>query len=136
MTPWSSGEPVPQVVDAPGDGVPEVSVVIPVHNEAENVEPLYESLRRALEELGRTYEIVVVDDGSRDNTYPRLTRLAADDPNLRLVELRSSSISSSPPPPLTSGGRSSRAGSWRPGSRTSTSRTATARPGAAADSFP
>jgi glycosyltransferase involved in cell wall biosynthesis len=87
-TPWSSGEPVPQAVDEPGTGAPHVSVVIPVHNEAENVEPLYESLHRSLEALGRTYEIVVVDDGSRDDTYARLARIAAEDPHLRLVQLR------------------------------------------------
>ena len=66
----------------------EVSVVIPVHNEQDNVEPLYESLIRSLEELGRTYEVVVVDDGSRDETYARLAALAAGDPRLRLVQLR------------------------------------------------
>jgi glycosyltransferase involved in cell wall biosynthesis len=86
--PWSSGEPRPAIVEARDEGAPEVSVVIPVHNEAENVDRLYEALHRSLEELGRTYEIVVVDDGSRDDTYARLAPLAADDPHLRLVQLR------------------------------------------------
>jgi glycosyltransferase involved in cell wall biosynthesis len=70
------------------EDAPEVSVVIPVHNEEENVEPLYEALRRSLDELGRTYEVVVVDDGSRDSTYERLAALAAEDPHLKLVKLR------------------------------------------------
>jgi len=68
--------------------MPDLSVVIPVHDEQENVEPLYAALHASLEELGRTYEIVVVDDGSRDETYVRLTRLAAQDPRLKLVKLR------------------------------------------------
>jgi glycosyltransferase involved in cell wall biosynthesis len=86
--PWSSGEPLRPVAERePGDRI-EVSVVIPMHNEEENVEPLYEALHGALEQLGRTYEIVVVDDGSRDETYGRLARLAANDPHLKLLQLR------------------------------------------------
>jgi glycosyltransferase involved in cell wall biosynthesis len=72
----------------PGPEGPELTVVIPVHNEEGNVEPLYEALVRSLDEVGRTYEIIVVDDGSTDGTYPRLTRLAASDHRLKLVELR------------------------------------------------
>ena len=67
---------------------PELSVVIPVHDEQDNVEPLYEALTSSLEELGRTYEVIVVDDGSTDDTYRRLARLASVDTRLRLVKLR------------------------------------------------
>jgi glycosyltransferase involved in cell wall biosynthesis len=86
--PWSSGEPARSVAATRSDDAPEVSVVIPVHNEEDNVEPLYSDLRASLDELGRTYEIIVVDDGSRDETYPRLVRLAASDTRLKLVKLR------------------------------------------------
>src|SRR5688572_2230045 len=86
--PWSSGEPVRPFVEARADDRPEVSVVIPVHNEEDNVEPLFADLRASLDGLGRTYEIVVVDDGSRDETYSRLLRLAAEEPRLKLVNLR------------------------------------------------
>jgi glycosyltransferase involved in cell wall biosynthesis len=86
--PWSSGEPLRTVTDRERAESVEVSVVIPVHNEEENVEPLYAALRTSLDELGRTYEIVVVDDGSRDGTYARLAALAADEPRLKLVNLR------------------------------------------------
>ncbi|PWU23869.1 MAG: glycosyltransferase [Candidatus Rokuibacteriota bacterium] len=65
-----------------------VSVVIPMHDEAENVEPLCDRLTRSLTELGRTYEVIVVDDGSRDDTYARLARLASEDNHFKLVRLR------------------------------------------------
>jgi glycosyltransferase involved in cell wall biosynthesis len=67
---------------------PELSVVIPLHDEQDNVEPLYQALIRSLEDLGRTFEIVAVDDGSEDETYARLVRLADKDPRLKLIQLR------------------------------------------------
>jgi glycosyltransferase involved in cell wall biosynthesis len=60
--------------------VPELSVVIPVRNEAPNVDPLYRELVEVLEPSGRTFEIVIVDDGSTDDTFARL----ATDRRLRL----------------------------------------------------
>jgi glycosyltransferase involved in cell wall biosynthesis len=76
------------VADAEHDDSPELSVIIPMFDEEENVEPLYRDVVAALEQLGRTWEIVVVDDGSRDATFARLAALAADDPRLKLVQLR------------------------------------------------
>jgi glycosyltransferase involved in cell wall biosynthesis len=67
---------------------PDVSVVIPVHDEADNVSPLFERLVPRLDELGRTWEVIVVDDGSRDGTYAELNRLATDDSRIKLVKLR------------------------------------------------
>ena len=84
---WPPEEPL-QVVEADGEAQIALSVVIPVHDEEGNVEPLYASLHRSLRALGRTYEMIVVDDGSRDETYPQLVRLAEADPHLRLVKLR------------------------------------------------
>jgi glycosyltransferase involved in cell wall biosynthesis len=66
----------------------DISVVIPVHDEEENVAPLYADLKRALTDLGRTYEVIVVDDGSRDETYLRFARLAETDSQLKIVRLR------------------------------------------------
>jgi glycosyltransferase involved in cell wall biosynthesis len=76
--------------DAVRDAEPgiDISVVVPVHDEEDNVEPLYLALKRTLDELDRSYEIVAVDDGSRDETYSRLARIAASDSRLRLVRLR------------------------------------------------
>jgi glycosyltransferase involved in cell wall biosynthesis len=66
----------------------ELSIIVPVHDEEDNVESLVESLTRSLDEIGRTYEIIVVDDGSGDETYPRLVRLATANGRLKLVQLR------------------------------------------------
>jgi len=85
---WSPEDPLQSVVDLDRDARPELSVVIPVHDEQDNVGPLYQALNDALQKLGRTYEIIVVDDGSRDETYTRLTRIAAGDARLKLVKLR------------------------------------------------
>jgi dolichol-phosphate mannosyltransferase len=62
---------------------PTLSVVIPVHNEAENIGPLVEEVRRALE--GVAYEIVLVDDASTDATPARVDALAGTHSELRVV---------------------------------------------------
>jgi len=66
------------------EGVPELSVVIPVHNEAENIVPLLEEIARALEGVA-AWEAVVVDDRSEDDTVRRLEAAAARMPRLRVV---------------------------------------------------
>jgi len=67
---------------------PELSIVIPVRNEEPNVEPLLRELVETLENSGRTFEILVVDDGSSDGTFGRLATLQAGDPRLRVVQFR------------------------------------------------
>jgi glycosyltransferase involved in cell wall biosynthesis len=58
-----------------------LSIVIPVLNEEANLKPLYSELKEALEALGRSYEIVFVDDGSTDSSAQVLAELhEADDP--------------------------------------------------------
>ena len=65
---------------------PFLSVVVPIFNEEESVELLYERIRDACEPLDRTFEIVLVDDGSTDRTAEILQRLHRQDP--RVVVLR------------------------------------------------
>jgi glycosyltransferase involved in cell wall biosynthesis len=86
--PGSLAAALPANEASPAAASPELSIVVPVQNEQGNVQPLYEQITKSLEELGRTYEIIVVDDGSTDDTYPRLARIAADDTRLKLVKLR------------------------------------------------
>lgn len=64
------------------------SVVIPVMNEEENVPLLHRALSQALQPWGRSYEIIIVDDGSSDRTFPLLRELAQQDPHLRVVKFR------------------------------------------------
>jgi glycosyltransferase involved in cell wall biosynthesis len=65
-----------------------VSVILPVLDEEDNLEPLHARLTTALKTLGREYEIVYVDDGSTDGSWDLLRRLAASDRAVRLVRLR------------------------------------------------
>jgi len=66
---------------------PELSVVVPVYNEADNVPVLYARLTAVLQSAGPDHEIVFVDDGSRDGSPAVLQGLAARDPHIVLVEL-------------------------------------------------
>jgi glycosyltransferase involved in cell wall biosynthesis len=65
-----------------------VSVIVPVLNEHENLEPLHARLATVLKALGRDYEIVYVDDGSTDGSWDVMKRLVASDRAVRLVRLR------------------------------------------------
>jgi len=59
----------------------EVSVVAPVYNEVDNLRPLYERVAKALD--GRTFELVLVDDGSKDGSTERIVELSREDPRVR-----------------------------------------------------
>jgi dolichol-phosphate mannosyltransferase len=64
---------------------PEISFVIPSHNEAANLRPLVSAIRAAVEPLKRPYEIVITDDCSTDRTWTVLGELAAGDPRIRAL---------------------------------------------------
>jgi glycosyltransferase involved in cell wall biosynthesis len=66
----------------------DLSIVIPLYNEEENVEPLYAQLKAALEGVGREYEIIIVDDGSTDGSFDVLKRLHEDDGRLKVIRFR------------------------------------------------
>ena len=67
---------------------PDLSIVVPFYNEEQNIERMYRALIAALEPLGRPFELVFVDDGSRDGTAAIATELAKQDARLRLVKFR------------------------------------------------
>lgn len=65
-----------------------ISVVIPVLDEAANVDPLHERLSEVLRDLGQSYEILFIDDGSTDGTLATIEELVRRDPAVRAISLR------------------------------------------------
>jgi glycosyltransferase involved in cell wall biosynthesis len=74
--------------DESGTEAPELSVFLPVYNEEPNLRPLHAKLDEALRKLGRTAEIIYVDDGSSDGSLEILRGLAHVDQRVRVVALR------------------------------------------------
>jgi glycosyltransferase involved in cell wall biosynthesis len=66
----------------------DLSVVIPIRNEAASLAELHRELTETLTGWGRPYEIIVVDDGSTDESFAILGRLQAVDPHLRVIRFR------------------------------------------------
>jgi glycosyltransferase involved in cell wall biosynthesis len=66
----------------------DLSVVIPIKDERDNLVPLHERLRAALDGLGLSYEVVFVDDGSQDGSFAVLRQLASADARVKVVQLR------------------------------------------------
>jgi glycosyltransferase involved in cell wall biosynthesis len=66
----------------------EISVILPVFNEEDNVERLNVRLTDALERLGRSYEVIYVDDGSTDRSLTKLRESAMRDSRVRVISLR------------------------------------------------
>jgi glycosyltransferase involved in cell wall biosynthesis len=64
------------------------SIVVPFHNEEENVTVLYARLKQVMEQVADSFEMVLVDDGSRDRTYKLLEEIAAVDSRVLVVKLR------------------------------------------------
>jgi glycosyltransferase involved in cell wall biosynthesis len=67
---------------------PKLSVIAPFYNEEDNVRPMYDALVTALDQLAIPYELVFVDDGSKDGTLSIATALAQSDPRVRVVKFR------------------------------------------------
>jgi glycosyltransferase involved in cell wall biosynthesis len=66
----------------------DISIVIPVYNEAESLPGLHAELDAALKSLGKSYEIIAIDDGSRDDSLNVLRQLSALDPHVVAISLR------------------------------------------------
>jgi len=66
----------------------DLSVVVPVYNEDNNIDPLYREIGSALSSLTKTYEIVFVDDGSTDNTFQVLKEIQEKDQQVKIIKFR------------------------------------------------
>lgn len=85
-----SGQPIPirPVEPTPEPLELDISVIVPVRDEAETVETLAVRVAEVLDRLGKSFEIVFVDDGSGDGTPARVRRARERDPRVKLVRLR------------------------------------------------
>jgi glycosyltransferase involved in cell wall biosynthesis len=66
----------------------DLSVIVPLYNEEDSVTPLYEAIVKSVSPMGVDYEILFVDDGSKDRTIPLAFELAKKDPSLRVIKFR------------------------------------------------
>lgn len=67
---------------------PELSLFLPVLDEEENLRPMHAKIQGALDQLGKSAEVIYVDDGSTDKSLSILKEIAADDPRVRVISLR------------------------------------------------
>jgi glycosyltransferase involved in cell wall biosynthesis len=75
----------PGIIDDLG---PSISVVIPVYNEEENIPGLYGRVKEALETLECEWELILVDDGSKDDSFALMSSITRNDPKVKVVKLR------------------------------------------------
>src|SRR5262249_8406264 len=66
----------------------ELSVVIPIRNESDSIGELHRELTETLAAWGRPYELILVDDGSTDDSFEKMARIQAVDPRVRVIRLR------------------------------------------------
>jgi len=66
----------------------ELSIIVPVFNEEESVVPLYQKLLSTLEKLGKTYEIIFIDDGSSDQTFAKLEKIKKNNKEIKIIQLQ------------------------------------------------
>ena len=67
---------------------PQLSIILPIYNEAESLPHLLTELAPALEATGRTFEIICVDDGSQDNTFAELIKLRSQEDRMKIIRFR------------------------------------------------
>ncbi len=70
------------------DATLKYSIVVPFFNEQENIPPLYMKLTEVMDAIGESYELVFVDDGSRDNSFKVLSDIYEHDHRVNLIRLR------------------------------------------------
>ncbi|MBO6117810.1 MAG: glycosyltransferase family 2 protein [Bacteroidales bacterium] len=66
----------------------DISVIVPLYNEEESIGPLTDWIKKVMDSNGYSYEIIMVDDGSKDSSYKEIERLSANNPNIRGIKFR------------------------------------------------
>ena len=66
----------------------EYSIIVPVYNEVQNIEPLYAAIKPVIEKIDRSCEVIFIDDGSKDGTYDALRKIHENDPVCRIIRFR------------------------------------------------
>jgi glycosyltransferase involved in cell wall biosynthesis len=66
----------------------DISIVVPIYNEEKNILPLHQAITGALAGSGLEYEVILVDDGSIDASFLRLSEIAGSDPRVRVIRFR------------------------------------------------
>jgi len=66
----------------------DLSIIVPLYNEEDSVTPLYNAIVKSVDRTGTNYEILFVDDGSKDNTVLVASKLAVNDKRLRIIKFR------------------------------------------------
>ncbi len=67
---------------------PDLSIVIPVFNEQENILPLYEKLIKDMDSVHKTYEVLFIDDGSTDSTFINIRDIQQNDTRIKIIKFR------------------------------------------------
>ena len=91
----NSSSPIPGCLEA--SPAPYLSVVLPCYNEAQVIRETHRRVTAVCASLDLPYEIVVVDDGSKDHSWTALMELAKEDPNLVVASQQTSQPPNSPP---------------------------------------
>jgi len=78
----------PKLYNKEEQPAPELSLFLPVLDEEENLRPMHAKIAEALNSLGKTAEVIYVDDGSTDKSLQILREIAADDSRVRVISLR------------------------------------------------
>ena len=75
-------------MDSIGIKNPELSLFLPVLDEEENLRPMHDKIKAALDALGKSAEVIYIDDGSTDKSLAILKEIAASDDRVRVISLR------------------------------------------------
>ncbi len=74
--------------DEVSEKAPYLSIVIPVYNEEDSIEPLYDSLTPVLTKIGKKYEVILIDDGSMDKSFKKMSRIHDKNKNYKIIKFR------------------------------------------------